>query len=99
TDASIRAWSQLAATVPVQNARPHSGSYSLSRCGTPSAARPATIAAIPGGTSRGAAAIMPSQSPIDHWSPRYLLHRPNIGPMVWRIECPHDGLTSELNTG
>ena len=25
----MRAWSQLAATVPVQKARPHSGSYSL----------------------------------------------------------------------
>jgi len=31
--AIIRAWSQLAVTVPVQNARPHSGSYSRRFCG------------------------------------------------------------------
>ena len=29
----MRSWSHDAATVPVQNARPHSGSYSLSICG------------------------------------------------------------------
>ena len=82
---SIRAWSQLAATVPVQKARPHSGSYSFRFWGGSAGGRKP---AIHGGNSLAAFAAMPAQLPMLHWSPRYLDHIANIGPMDWRIECP-----------
>ena len=51
TDASMRSWSQAAANVPVQKARPHSGSYSLSSwrgSAPPAPSAPATMASQPG---------------------------------------------------
>jgi len=49
--------------------------------------------------SRGAAASMPSQSPMLHWSPRHLLQSANTGPMAWRSDGPHDVLLSEADSG
>ena len=104
TLASIRAWSQLAATVPVANARPHSGSYSFRFCGgsLPPDGEAANIRANPAsraGSSRGAATARPSQSPMLHWSPRYLLQSANTAPMLWWIDWPHDVWSSEANSG
>ena len=99
TLASMRAWSQLAATVPVQKARAHSGSYSFRFCGGSAPACAENSAASHAGSSRGAAATMPSQSPTLHWSPRYLLHSANIGPIAWRIDWPQAGATSEAKSG
>jgi hypothetical protein len=99
TAASIRAWSQLAATEPSQIARAHSGSYSFRFWVGSPPSMVAARAAIHGGSSVAAAAIMPSQSPTLHWSPRYLLHRADIGPMARRIDCPHDVSFSEWNSG
>ena len=77
-----------APTVPVQKARPHSGSYSFSSCDGSS---PIGNARIHSGSRSGAAARIASQAPMDHWSPRYVLQRSNIGPMLWRIPGPVAG--------
>ena len=52
-----------------------------------------------GASSSGAAACMPSQSPIVHWSPSHLFMSANIGPIAWRIDWPQAGVTSEAKNG
>ena len=104
----MRAWSQLAATVPVQNARPHSGSYSFMFCGgssgcagsggEPRRIGPRARSMYPG-SSVGNAACIPAQSPTDHPSPSHLLNVAKTGPAAWRIECPQAGSTSEAKSG
>ena len=39
-----------------------------------------------GGLTFGAAATMPSQSPTDHWGPRYLAMSAKIGPIVLAVQ-------------
>src|SRR5215470_2672439 len=99
----MRSWGQLAATVPVAKARPHSGSYSFRFCGGSLAAdawvNARASTASRGGSSRGAAATKPSQSPTLHWSPRYLLHSAKIGPIAWWIDGPHVVWSSDEKSG
>ena len=81
-----------------RKARAHSGSYSFMFCG---GSVPIDAASAPnmGGSSRGAAARIPCQSPTLHWSPRYLLQRAKIGPIAWRMDCPQEGFVSDENSG
>jgi hypothetical protein len=43
--------------------------------------------------------MTPSQSPMLYWSPRYVLQRPKMAPMVWRIPGAVADDTSDVNSG